>query len=291
MTNDQTSTAIPKRLMLATDLSARCDRALDRAGLLAESWGAALVAVNVLDVANTPDQILAWAGRASEREMREIALHELRRNTQGVKAPITLRVERGDESADVLCNVADEVQADLVVSSVARSEVLGRFLLGSTVEQLARRLTQPLLIVRQRARQPYRRIVVATDLSAGAHAGLQAAARLFPGQPLQLYHAHDVPLAGLAGRADEAPPVSRTAQQACEALLAETPLPPSTAVSIQCERGAVASTLPSYVRTHDVDLVVLGIQARAGLLGALLGSTALRLLQWLPSDVLLVRSD
>lgn len=291
MTNDQTSTAIPKRLMLATDLSARCDRALDRAGLLAESWGAELVAVNVLDVANTPDQIIAWAGRASEREMREIALHELRRNTQGVKAPITLRVERGDEPADVLCNVADEVQADLVVSSVARSEVLGRFLLGSTVEQLARRLTQPLLIVRQRARQPYRRIVVATDLSAGAHAGLQAAARLFPGQPLQLYHAHDVPLAGLAGRADEAPPVSRTAQQACEALLAETPLPPSTAVSIQCERGAVASTLPSYVRTHDVDLVVLGIQARAGLLGALLGSTALRLLQWLPSDVLLVRSD
>lgn len=291
MTNDQTSTAIPKRLMLATDLSARCDRALDRAGLLAERWGAALVAVNVLDVANTPDQILAWAGRASEREMREIALHELRRNTQGVKAPITLRVERGDEPADVLCNVADEVQADLVVSSVARSEVLGRFLLGSTVEQLARRLTQPLLIVRQRARQPYRRIVVATDLSAGAHAGLQAAARLFPGQPLRLYHAHDVPLAGLAGRADEAPPVSRTAQQACEALLAETPLPPSTAVSIQCERGAVASTLPSYVRTHDVDLVVLGIQARAGLLGALLGSTALRLLQWLPSDVLLVRSD
>lgn len=291
MTNDQTSTAIPKRLMLATDLSARCDRALDRAGLLAESWGAELVAVNVLDVANTPDQILAWAGRASEREMREIALHELRRNTQGVKAPITLRVERGDEPADVLCNVADEVQADLVVSSVARSEVLGRFLLGSTVEQLARRLTQPLLIVRQRARQPYRRIVVATDLSAGAHAGLQAAARLFPGQPLQLYHAHDVPLAGLAGRADEAPPVSRTAQQACEALLAETPLPPSTVVSIQCERGAVASTLPSYVRTHDVDLVVLGIQARAGLLGALLGSTALRLLQWLPSDVLLVRSD
>lgn len=291
MTNDQTSTAIPKRLMLATDLSARCDRALDRAGLLAESWGAELVAVNVLDVANTPDQILAWAGRASEREMREIALHELRRNTQGVKAPITLRVERGDEPADVLCNVADEVQADLVVSSVARSEVLGRFLLGSTVEQLARRLTQPLLIVRQRACQPYRRIVVATDLSAGAHAGLQAAARLFPGQPLQLYHAHDVPLAGLAGRADEAPPVSRTAQQACEALLAETPLPPSTSVSIQCERGAVASTLPSYVRTHDVDLVVLGIQARAGLLGALLGSTALRLLQWLPSDVLLVRSD
>lgn len=291
MTNDQTSTAIPKRLMLATDLSARCDRALDRAGLLAESWGAELVAVNVLDVANNPDQILAWAGRASEREMREIALHELRRNTQGVKAPITLRVERGDEPADVLCNVADEVQADLVVSSVARSEVLGRFLLGSTVEQLARRLTQPLLIVRQRARQPYRRIVVATDLSAGAHAGLQAAARLFPGQPLQLYHAHDVPLAGLAGRADEAPPVSRMAQQACEALLAETPLPPSTAVSIQCERGAVASTLPSYVRTHDVDLVVLGIQARAGLLGALLGSTALRLLQWLPSDVLLVRSD
>lgn len=282
--------SLPKRLLLATDLSARCDRALDRAAQLAEAWQAQIVAVNVLDLGSTPDQILAWASGATEQDLRQIALQELRRNTAGVNAPISLRVERGSDAASVLCKVSDEVQADLVVSSVARNEVLGRFLLGSTVEQLARSVAQPLLVVRQRARQPYRRIVVATDLSPGAHGGLQAAARLFPGQALQLYHAHEAPLAGLAGRMEAAQSASVAAQQACEALLDQTPLPADTEVNIQCERGTVTSTLPAFVRRQDVDLVVLGIEADPSLVSTLLGSTALRLLQWLPCDVLLVRS-
>ena len=290
MTESAQGTSVPKRLLLATDLSARCDRALDRAAQLAEVWQAEIVAVNVLDLGSTPDQILAWASGATEQDLRQIALKELRRNTAGVSAPISLRVERGDDAAEVICKVAGEVGADLLVSSVARNEVLGRFLLGSTVEQLARSVAQPLLVVRQRARQPYRRIVVATDLSPGAHGGLQAAARLFPGQALQLYHAHEAPLAGLSDRLDAAQSASVAAQQACEALLDQTPLPAGTEVNIQCERGAVTATLPAFVRQHDVDLVVLGIDAAPGLVSTLLGSTALRLLQWLPCDVLLVRS-
>jgi len=35
MTDEAKSPALPKRLLLATDLSARCDRALDRAAQLA----------------------------------------------------------------------------------------------------------------------------------------------------------------------------------------------------------------------------------------------------------------
>ena len=284
MTESAQGTSAPKRLLLATDLSARCDRALDRAAQLAEAWQAEIVAVNVLDLGSTPDQILAWASGATEQDLCQIALQELRRNTAGVSAPISLRVERGNDAAEVICKVAGEVGADLVVSSVARNEVLGRFLLGSTVEQLARSVAQPLLVVRQRARQPYRRIVVATDLSPGAHGGLQAAARLFPGQALQLYHAHEAPLAGLSDRLDAAQSAS------VAALVGQTPLPPDTEVHIQCERGAVTATLPAFVRQHDVDLVVLGIDAAPGLVSTLLGSTALRLLQWLPCDVLLVRS-
>lgn len=281
----------PQRVLLATDLSARCDRALDRAALLAQAWQAALVAVNVLDLDHTPDQILAWASGASEADLRQLALHELRRNTVDVTVPMSLRVERGGEPADVIARVAEEEKADLIVSSVARNEVLGRFLLGSTVEQLARSVSQPLLVVRQRARQPYRRIVVATDLSRAPQQGLQLAAHLFPGVPLQLYHAHEAPLSGLADRMADAQTVSVMAQQACEALLAQTTLPPDTTVTIHCERGAVTGTLPSFVRRQEVDLVVLGVQGQPGLMRALLGSTALRLLQWLPCDVLLVRTD
>jgi nucleotide-binding universal stress UspA family protein len=159
MTESAQGTSVPKRLLLATDLSARCDRALDRAAQLAEVWQAEIVAVNVLDLGSTPDQILAWASGATEQDLRQIALQELRRNTAGVSAPISLRVERGNDAAEVICKVAGEVGADLVVSSVARNEVLGRFLLGSTVEQLARSVAQPLLVVRQRPRHALGRVL------------------------------------------------------------------------------------------------------------------------------------
>ena len=93
MTESAQGTSVPKRLLLATDLSVRCDRALDRAAQLAEVWQAEIVAVNVLDLGSTPDQILAWASGATEQDLRQIALKELRRNTAGVSAPISLRVD------------------------------------------------------------------------------------------------------------------------------------------------------------------------------------------------------
>ena len=60
---------IPHRLLLATDLSARCDRALDRAAQLAEEWQAELVALNVLDPAASPDQALAWISGESDEQL------------------------------------------------------------------------------------------------------------------------------------------------------------------------------------------------------------------------------
>ena len=41
----------PKTILCATDLSSRCDRALDRAALLARHWQARLVVVHALQTA------------------------------------------------------------------------------------------------------------------------------------------------------------------------------------------------------------------------------------------------
>ena len=77
MTETAQGESVPKRLLLATDLSARCDRALDRAAQLAEAWQAEIVAVNVLDLGSTPDQILAWASGATDQDLRQIALQAI----------------------------------------------------------------------------------------------------------------------------------------------------------------------------------------------------------------------
>ena len=107
-------------------------------------------------------------------------------------AGATIVIEAGDPGAAILRAAAAE-GCDLIVTGIARDELLGRFRLGSTVNRLLRGSRVPLLVVKDRARRPYAQIVVATDLSEPSGHALQAAARLFPEQRLTVFHAYDAP--------------------------------------------------------------------------------------------------
>jgi nucleotide-binding universal stress UspA family protein len=280
---------VPRRLLLATDLSARCDRALDRAAQLAEEWRADLLALNVLDPTASPDQALAWASGANDEALLQLARQQLGRDLSAVKVPVSLRIARSDDAAAAIREIAASTHSDLVVTGVARNETLGRFLLGSTVERLARTLPQPLLVVRNRAHAPYRKIVVATDFSESSRHALQAAARLFPRRKLILYHARATALAGLADPPPQSGASIAVEQDACTAFLAASGLSSEVNVHPVVERGAIEATLARYVRRHDIDVVVIGSHGRNGIMSLLLGSTAARLLDWLPCDVMVAR--
>jgi universal stress protein E len=55
--------------------------------------------------------------------------------------------------------------------------------------------------------------------------------------------------------------------------------------------GDTKELLPVFARTHGADLVVMGALARWGLKRAILGSTAEKVLDHLPCDILIVRKD
>jgi universal stress protein E len=55
--------------------------------------------------------------------------------------------------------------------------------------------------------------------------------------------------------------------------------------------GDTKEILPTFVRAHAADLVVMGALARWGLRRAILGSTAEKVLDHLPCDILIVRLD
>lgn len=283
--------APPARLLLATDLSARCDRALDRAAQLAGEWRAELVALNVLDVTASPTQALAWAGGTDDEHCRNIARRQLARDLSGLDIQATLRTVDGGDTAGAIREMAASSEAGLVVTGVARNETLGRFLLGSTVERLARTLPQPLLVVRNRARGSYRRIIVATDFSDSSRCALQTAAGLFAGRELILYHACRMALSGLATPSPSDCSGRGIEQDECADFLAGSELPARTVVRPVIEDGVLENTLTRYVLKHDIDLVVMGAHGRSGIMSILLGSTAAKLLDWLPCDVMIVRED
>lgn len=278
----------PRHLLLATDLSARCDRALDRAAQLAEEWRADLTALNVLDPTASPDQALAWASGAGDEQLLHLARQQLARDLKAVKVPVKLCISRGGDAAAAIRKTAVDTQSGLVITGVSRNETLGRFLLGSTVENLARSLPEPLLVVHNRADEPYRRIVVATDFSESSRHALLAAARFFPGRELMVYHAHASPMAELADATVNSGVCVSIVASECAAFLAATALPEGTKLRTAVEYGAIEATLTRYVRERDIDLVVMGSHGRSGIMTLLLGSTAAKLLDWLPCDALLV---
>lgn len=277
-----------KRILLATDLSARCDRALDRAAQIADEWQAELVALNVLDPSALPDQMLAWAGGASESELLRVAERQLRRDLANLKIGARIRTQRTGDAAETIRDVATEIDAALVVTGMARDEALGRFLLGSTVERLARMLSLPLLVVRNRPHAPYRRIVVACDFSESSRQALMTAARLFPRRELILFHARE----RFLGETPTEERLSRLRldieRGECATFLATCELPADVNVQPVIETGAPEASLARYVRQHDVELVVMGAGTRNEVLGLLLGSTAAKLLDWLPCDSMVV---
>jgi len=279
----------PSRIVMATDLSARCDRALDRAAQLARSWNCDLLAVNVLDPTASPQQTLAWVEGQNDEGLARLAQKQLVRDMSTVDVTASIRIVKGQDVAGEIRQVIEQERAGLLITAVAHNETLGRFLLGSTVDQLAQSVSIPMLVVRQRAHGPYKKILVGTDLSESSRRALTTAARMFADQNLILYHAQASALSSLTGKStDAAQSASPSTVQACEEFLKLTPLPDHDKVHLVVQGAHIRRALPAKVIEQDIDLVVLGNKGAGGFKDLLLGSNSAQLLQWLPCDVLLV---
>ena len=287
--------ATPRHILLATDLSSRSDRALDRAVRLAREWEARLVALTVVEPepAEAPTSVLSRAsGLAGGAARRAMVEQRLRADLEGEDdLPLMPRVEQGPV-ADTVLTVATAEGSGLIVTGVARNEALSRVVLGSTVDALARRAPVPLLVVRNRPRAAYRHVVVASDLSAASRHTLRTAAALFPQAELTLFHAFDNPYPAIGGvdttrvRADGLAQAERDA----EAFIRSCELPESVGQRLRTwlEHGDTGLLLHAHGQAHPADLVVLGTQQRRGVLGLLLGSVAQRALEMAENDVLVV---
>tara|TARA_R110002124_G_scaffold190405_2_gene357735 strand:- start:377 stop:970 length:594 start_codon:yes stop_codon:yes gene_type:complete len=128
-----------KAILLATDLSARCDRPLDRALMLAKEWNTKLILLHILDPARAKD------AATNIREIEAQIADELPRN----KGDIEILVKTGDIAATII-ETAQDKKCDLIVTGVARYNSIGDILLGGPVDQLIRNAPVPVLVVKRR---------------------------------------------------------------------------------------------------------------------------------------------
>lgn len=276
-------------LLLATDLSARSDRALDRSLMLARQHGTRLVALHVMEPASAT-ALAAPAWRRLAPDHKVLAEQRLAEDLADAAVPTEAVVTSG-HPVDVILDTAAHFGCQLIVTGIARETTLGRLLLGNTVERLARVARQPVLVVKARPRRPYQDVVIATDFSEGSRQALRAALAVAPGARLTLFHAFAVPArADTMSQDDIAVHCHKEAELKAEAFLRDTPeLAGLPKPNVVLEAGQPEAQLSPFVFQRRCDLVVTGTHGLTGILRTALGSVAEKLLEALTCDVLIVR--
>ncbi len=274
-------------ILLVTDLSPRCDRALDRAALLAHQHGLDLIALHVIQTAWL-DKVAKPAWRAREQDQQAQAQKRLAQDLGAQPIDIKVMVQSGDP-AEVIDQVAREQGCSLIVSGTARDETLGRVLLGGTVQRLTQRATQPVLVVRKRPFKAYEHVLLATDFSAGSAQALSTARQFCGHGSLTLYHALDE-VAGIYAldQADSDAPIDRARQSLLDFYRANTGERAPDHLEVIVQAGRAETCLPELCEQGPFDLVVLGTGGSAGLVGRAMGSVAQSLLAELRGDVMVV---
>ncbi|MGE0151454.1 MAG: universal stress protein [Reyranellaceae bacterium] len=294
MTEPDSTRPPPKKILLATDLSARCDRALDRAVALAATWQAELVVVHAMEQTDDFYATVLEERLPSWRRLSDpaaVVAEQMRRDMLQAAPNVVTIAEKG-EPDEVVLQAAKKHGCDLIVTGIARDETLGRFGLGTTVDRLLRRSRLPVLVVKERVRAPYANIVVATDFSSSSREALRVAAGFFPERKLHLFHGFEPPGIGLVSEPDRYREQCRqSVTRECASFLAGAGLPADRTrhFGLIIEEGDPGDLIRQYVRDRGADLVVLGTQGRSALADLFLGSTARNILSSLPCDALAVR--
>lgn len=280
-----------KRILVVTDFSARADRALRRASLLAHEFGAAITLVYVVDE-DQPERLLS----VEEREATEL-LQTLSDTVRSVdQIPCDPRVIVG-VAHDAIIDLADEVAADLVVMGPDRGRNLTEVFVGTTLERVIRSSRLPVLMVNAVPAANYARILLAVDMS---ECSLDAARAVrgfgFDGKAdvttLYLFAAPGVSLMERtpASQADIDRYVAEEKDRARGELMHFMGLAgfdPARSI-VRPVSGSAAAGIASVAREISADLVVVGTRGRGGVAKLFLGSVAQEVLRVADRDVLAV---
>lgn len=282
-----------KRILVASDLSARSDRAVRRAIQLAGQHGALLTVVHVVDD-ELPDEIAQTAMAAADDMLSSM----VSRLDVPTGVGVAVKVVAGQAHLSIVDEAA-ACDADLIVLGIHRNESSRLPVIGSTMGRVVRESSVPLLVARRPAGDPYRRAVVGVDLSVFTEAAIAAAKFLVPDGEIELVHAYHVPFSGFLSHSVSAEELRCEYQQDLAQLIgrqakpvhrvAKVPKRGDSRIRTAPIEGEVRAVLRDRVNEIDAELLVLGSNGRSDLTRMWLGSVAEHFLVHPPCDVLVIK--
>jgi nucleotide-binding universal stress UspA family protein len=278
-----------KKILMAHDLSLRANIALERALQLADQTGAELEVLHVVQ-----DDLPGMLVQRRRVEATEVITDRLSSRAKELRARVAVNVTAGKDYTDILVR-ADEVEADLIVLGVHREDALRHLVIGSTAERVIGFGRAPVLVVSDRARSPYRRALVAPELSSASRKAAEFVLALLPDAEIRLVHASRLPVerafagphAGEQIHCDSDPKVLGSIKADLVSRYRSGSSSAPTLDIVVCQ-GAPLEVLRQEVLKFRPDLLAIGVQSHIGLSRGVVGEIAEELLAQPPCDIIAV---
>jgi nucleotide-binding universal stress UspA family protein len=293
----------PDTIVCATDFSDASDHVLAWAAAVARRWNAGIELVHVMPPPSQSLEALATDVRVMESAAHaaiEQRLQQIARNAETpLGVPIRTRVLDGDAPA-VICKVAAEADAKLIVVGSHGRSAVGRWILGSVADRTVRAADRPVAVIPPRGEtrddmvasmgdtvRPLR-VLAGIDLQPGGARVVAFVAELKRRQPCDVTFIHlywpleQIERLGLQGPRDllEADPdVAANLEPLLRRALGLLASSPRVKLLIRPAWGQPAASLLVAAQENDADLIIVGAEERHGFSRVLHPSVAVSLVE------------
>lgn len=272
---------------------------LVRAAQIASAHQATLTIIHVIERLTSFDFASADLRRIQHQiqlDARESIEAAVAKQLNGI-AKIDIRIETG-KPAKRLTELADEINADLVVMRANQTDSIRVKIIGSTTDQVIRTSQVPVLVVKKTVNQLYQHIVVSIDTADNSAAVVPIVAALCPLAKLSLINVVHMPHQLEAAMmhsgfgkdiAFHRDALIKKAECFLDTMLKTLEYSPKRAAT-RVIFGDPAISLVRATWNPKVDLIVLAPNSTGMIRRALLGSVAQRVLQEATCDILICRT-
>lgn len=282
------------RILVASDLTARSDRALVRGFLLARQMDADLHVLHVVN-ARLPEALrshtVQWARESLSRDIERLEA------ATGKRA--SLEVVAEDPGSHIV-RCAESNGTDLFLLGVhPGSGDASKTFSETTAGKVLKSSITAALLVKDDAVEAYRSVVIGVDFSMHSRAAIRQASQIAPSALVHLVHAFHVPFKGRLGTESLINETAYENRLELDAFLQEEMaalgrraqefgfVPGSLESHI--EEGSPAQVLRTLRNSVGGDLIVLATHGRGAVSRAIWGSVAIDLLSDPPCDVLVIK--
>ncbi len=264
-----------KKLLIATDLSPRSDRALYRALELASDLNYNLHVLHVID-GEYPDKIV----RTITKEAKSRILEQINTFNSTLNIKVNIKVLMG-KYHEVILSESEKINAKAIILGTQQKDTLKNFFIGSTAERVVRSSNVPVFVIKNAPTKKYKKVVVAIDFSVYSRKCLEFALDFFSNEEIYLVHCYHIPYKHLMESSQLTYKAKREQKKAFMNMVNREMThflksfeQNTENIKIIIKEGPVITRLNNEMKRLKADILIMGTRGRLGISRAFLGSVA-----------------